>query len=165
VLTFRVYSDRVWFNASQEVNAFNEFHNAGSLTNNLGIPDVVSIGPSFFEGFLNFPDTRWSWQLNMGKTFGQHGGLDNSLEVARRVMHTVKDKLESFEIGNEPDLMWIFGHRPKNYTMADYIREWNDYADACSESVLKGNGYGLEETRFFQGLTTTGDNEGWTAYV
>ncbi|KAF1828565.1 glycoside hydrolase family 79 protein [Decorospora gaudefroyi] len=156
-------TDRVWFNASQEVNAINDFSASGSLTSNIGIPDWVYIGPSFFEGFLNFPNTPWSWQINMGKTYGQAGGLENAMEVARRVMHAVQDRLESFEIGNEPDIFWLVKHRPRNYTMAEYISEWNQYADAASESVLKGNQYGLEETRFFQGLTTTGDNEGWTA--
>jgi hypothetical protein len=153
----------VWFNATQKVNGIKQFKNTGSLTNNIGIPDLVRIGPSFFEGFDNFPNTHWSWQINMGKTFGQPGGLENALEVARCVMHTVQDRLESFEIGNEPDIFWLVGHRARNCTMADYIREWNHYADACIESVLKGNEYGLEETRFFQGLTTTDDNEGWTA--
>jgi len=98
----------------------------------------------------------------MGKTYGQPGGLENALEVARRVMHAVEGRLESFEIGNEPDIFDLVGHRPENYTVAEYVREWNQYADACSESVLRGNEYGLEKTRLFQGLTSSGFAKGWT---
>lgn len=144
----------MWYNASQEVGLRNVFENTGSLTSNIGIPDWVEIGPAFFDGFRNFPDTPFSWQINMGKTFNISGGLQNALEVAELVMHAVGSRLESFEIGNEPDIFYRVDHRPESYTANDYIREWNEYADACSAQVLEGNRYGLEEVRFFQGLTT-----------
>lgn len=93
----------------------------------------------------------------MGKTYGMEGGLENVLEVAEKVMHLVKDKLETFEIGNEPDLMArFFSHRPADYDMDDFVLEWLEYANATSELVLKGNQYGLDETRFFQALTFAG---------
>ncbi|KAK5163458.1 GTP-binding protein gtr2 [Saxophila tyrrhenica] len=156
-------TDRIWYNASQQVASRNVFENTGSLTSNIGIPDRVEIGPAFFEGFRNFPDTSFSWQMNMGNTYGTPGGLENALEVARHVMHTVGGRLDSFEIGNEPDIFYLVGHRPKNYTLADYVRQWNEYADACSSQVLKGNPYGLAETRFFQGLTTASGEQEWSA--
>lgn len=90
----------------------------------------------------------------MGNSFGKPGGLQNAMEVAHMVMDKVQDKLESFELGNEPDLMYRFEHRAPNYTLEEYVNEWNDYARETSEQVLKGNPYGLEEKRFFQGMTS-----------
>jgi len=98
----------------------------------------------------------------MGSDFNTPGGLDNALEVARMVMNTVQGDLDSFEIGNEPELMSLFGERPENYTLAEYVDQWNSYADAVSENVLKGNPYGLAETRFFQAFTFGGEEEPWT---
>ena len=151
--------DRVWYNESQEVGLVNYYEPKGTSTTEYGIPDMVNIGPAFFDGFLNFPGSHWSWQINMGKTFGKPGGIDNAMEVAKIVVDYVQDRLESFEIGNEPELMPLFGHRPKNYSVAEYVREWNEYADVASEKILKGNKFGLEETRFFQGFTFTGGSD------
>lgn len=162
-LTWSV-SDRVWYNESQEVGLINYYEEEGpGGLQSWGIPDWVYIGPAFFDGFKNFPGSHWSWQVNMGKTFGMEGGLENALEVAQKVMDTVQDQLESFEVGNEPDLMArIFNHRPSTYNMDDYISEWIDYAKATSKAVLKGNKYGLDETRFFSALTFAGgENPVW----
>lgn len=98
----------------------------------------------------------------MGNSFGKPGGLDNAMHVAQLVVGRVQDRLESFELGNEPDLMPRFEHRAENYTLEEYVDEWNDYADAASERVLKGNPYGLEETRFFQGMTSAFMEEDWS---
>jgi hypothetical protein len=95
-----MYRDRVWYNASQEIAAYNWWNTTASFTTQYGIPDMVYIGPHFFDGFLNFPGTRWSWQLNMGNTFGKKGGLENAIEVAKIVMDYTKNSLESFELGN-----------------------------------------------------------------
>ncbi|KAH6976443.1 glycoside hydrolase family 79 protein [Ilyonectria sp. MPI-CAGE-AT-0026] len=152
----------LWYNASQEIAAYNWWNTTASFTTQYGIPDMVYIGPHFFDGFLNFPGTRWSWQLNMGNTFGKKGGLENAIEVAKIVMDYTKNSLESFELGNEPDLMVPFGHRAAGYSMGDYVREWNEYAANTSELVLKNNKYGLAKRRFFQGLLIAGaDKPGW----
>lgn len=158
-MLFFITSDRVWYNASQEMALYNWYDPDGTSTTEWGIPDMVYIGPSFFEGFLNFPGSHWSWQVNFGNTYGKEGGLDNAIEVAQLVLEYIQDRLETFEIGNEPNLMPSFAHRNSNYSMAEYVREWNEYADAISERVLKGNRYGLEETRIFQTLTTSGTSQ------
>ena len=133
-----------------------------TFTTEYGIPDQLLIGPVFFESFDNFPGSNWTWQINMGNSYGKPGGLDNAMEVAQLVVDRVKGNLESFELGNEPDLMWAFEHRAKNFTLQEYVDQWNDYADATSERVLKGNPYGLEEVRFFQGMTTSNMDEDWS---
>ncbi|KAJ5381667.1 Glycoside hydrolase family 79 protein [Penicillium cataractarum] len=61
----RNYSDRAWYNASQEIDSYN-WYNKSSPTDASGIADRVYIGPAFFEGFANFPGTHWSWQINVG---------------------------------------------------------------------------------------------------
>lgn len=101
--------------------------------------------------------------MNMGKGFNMTGGLENTLEASKIVMDIVQDKLESFELGNEPENMEAFFQRPRGYSMADYVEDWNLYASEVSEKVLKGNPYGLEEKRFFQAFTTSGMDEGWMA--
>lgn len=158
-------TDRVWYNESQEISYFNVYDPA-SPTFKYGIADEVSVGDVWFEGFENFPGTHWSYQVNMGQGFNMEGGMENALEVARKVMDIVQDKLETFELGNEPELMSFFHHRPENYTLAEYVEEWNMYADAVSEKVLRGNSYGLAETRFFQAFTLAdADEPEWSGYA
>ncbi|KAF4980457.1 hypothetical protein FDECE_17876 [Fusarium decemcellulare] len=155
-------TDRVWYNASQEIGAYNWWNKTESFTTSYGIPDMVYIGPGFFDGFHNFPGTRWSWQINMGKTFGQEGGLENAIEVAGIVVDHVQGDLESFEVGNEPELMVRFGHRSEGYELKDYVKEWNQYAAKAAEDVLANNKYGFEKKRFFQGLLVAGaDDPDW----
>lgn len=114
-----------------------------------GIPSAVYVGPVYFEAFSNFPGSLWSFQANLANNASW--GLNNTMEVCKLVMNTLKGSLIDFEIGNEVDL-YPCGVRPCGYTVYDYLQEWTEYADAISENVLKGNPYGLDEQKFFQAL-------------
>lgn len=153
-------TDRLWYNESQEIFSF-VYYDPQSPTYAYGIADEVRVNDVWFEGFENFPGSHWSFQVNMGKGFTMEGGLNNTLVASRKVMDIVRDKLESFELGNEPENMEAFFQRPKGYKLADYVEEWNYYASEVSKNLLKGNPYGLPEKRFFQAFTTSGMDEGW----
>ncbi|KAL7932828.1 hypothetical protein V8C35DRAFT_305590 [Trichoderma chlorosporum] len=135
-------ADRTYYNASQEQSILVE-------TGSNGIPSAVYVGPVYFEAFNNFPGSLWSFQANLANNASW--GLNNTLEMCRHVMNTLKGSLLDFEIGNEVDL-YPCAVRPCGYTVYDYLQEWITYADAISEKVLRGNTYGLEEQRFFQAL-------------
>lgn len=153
----------MWYNATQELSSINDYGTSGEVAD-LGIAEKVSVGPVWFEGFNNFPGTRWVYQVNMGTSYNTTNGLENALEVARNVMDVVQDKLDAFELGNEPDLMVRLGVRDANFTVSEYVLQWNLYADAVSAFVLKNNSYGLEDTRLFQAFTiaSSGSGEQWT---
>ncbi|UNI15426.1 hypothetical protein JDV02_001961 [Purpureocillium takamizusanense] len=144
-------TDRVVYNASQEQAVL-----LSDKSEN-GIPAEVLVGPSWFEGFANFPGSLWNFQANLG--LNASTSLDNTIEVCRLVVRALRRDLIALEIGNEPDL-YPTRVRPANYTVVDYVREWNRYADAISRRVLRGNGYGLEEWRFFQGLVYANETLG-----
>lgn len=135
-------SDRTYYNASQEQSILVE-------TGFNGIPSAVYVGPVYFEAFNNFPGSLWSFQANLANNASW--GLNNTMEVCKHVMNTLKGNLIDFEIGNEVDL-YPCAVRPCGYTVYDYLQEWTTYANAISENVLKGNRYGLDEQRFFQAL-------------
>ncbi|KAF3076225.1 Beta-glucuronidase [Trichoderma lentiforme] len=135
-------ADRTYYNASQEQSILVE-------TGSNGIPSAVYVGPVYFEAFNNFPGSLWSFQANLANNASW--GLNNTMEVCKHVMNTLKGNLIDFEIGNEVDL-YPCAVRPCGYTVYDYLQEWTTYANAISENVLKGNRYGLDEQRFFQAL-------------
>ena len=134
--------DRTYYNSSQKEWIFVE-------TGANGIPSAVYVGPVYFEAFNNFPGSLWSFQANLANN--ATWGLNNTLEVCEQVMNTLKSSLITFEIGNEVDL-YPCAVRPCDYDIHDYLQEWTTYADAISESVLRGNRYGLDEQKFFQAL-------------
>lgn len=114
-----------------------------------GIPSAVYVGPAYFEAFNSFPGSLWTFQANLANN--ATWGLNNTLEVCKQVMNTLKSRLIAFEIGNEVDL-YPCAVRPCEYDVHQYVQEWTTYAGAISEHVLQGNRYGLEEQIFFQGL-------------
>ncbi|KAL6872706.1 hypothetical protein J3F83DRAFT_730760 [Trichoderma novae-zelandiae] len=135
-------ADRMYYNGSQRESILVE-------TGANGIPSAVYVGPVYFEALNNFPRSLWSFQANLANN--ATWGLNNTLEVCKQVMNTLKGNLITFEIGNEVDL-YPCTVRPCGYDIQDYLQEWTTYADAISKHVLKGNRYGLDEQRFFQAL-------------
>lgn len=88
-------------------------------------------------------------------------GLENALNEARIALSYIKGNLVAFEIGNEPDL-YPGDVRPLNYTTADYVKEWNHYANAISKHILRGNPYGLDSWKLFQALTFVYKGDGFS---
>jgi hypothetical protein len=77
------------------------------------------------SAFLDAVGWRLIWGLNLGS-----GDMQNAAEEAVAVAAAVKDKLLAFEIGNEPDGFAgdaFNSHRPKNYSYADYLKEFRAY--------------------------------------
>lgn len=122
-----------------------------------GIPGVVVVGPVWFEGFENFPGSKWTFQVNL------RGTLENALSEAHLAVEHIGQDLVSFEIGNEPDIA-VLVKELTEYNLTQYINEWNTFADAISEQVLKENKYGLDSWQMFQALTFAGHKKSssWT---
>lgn len=122
-----------------------------------GIPNILTIGPVFFEAFGNFPGSKYIFGLNLAQN-GSHA-LSNALAEARAAVQYIGSDLESFEIGNEPNLYIEQGKRPNGYTQSDYVQQWLDYSTAVSEQVLIGNNASLQVWPMYQVLTyiTLGD--------
>lgn len=147
------YRDHTFYNLSQEISV-----TESNFTQN-GIPNDVVVGPVWFEGFTNFPGSKWIFQVNLQNT------IDNAINEARAVMNFTREDLIAFEIGNEPDISALLGEE-KKCNQSQYVKDWLIYADAISEKVLKGNPYGLDETAFFQALTYAYHDEfGFSVYV
>jgi len=68
---------------------------------------------------------RALFSLDLGK-----GDPTSDADEAAYVYQTASDVLAGLEIGNEPDLYRSNGLRPSTYTVADYIAEWQTYANA-----------------------------------
>lgn len=79
--------------------------------------------------------------------------VPNAVAEAKIALSYIKGNLESFEIGNEPNVYNFQGYRPANYSQDDYVGEWRQIATAVSENVLTGNQYGINPRTSFQGLT------------
>ncbi|KAJ5825366.1 hypothetical protein N7474_002504 [Penicillium riverlandense] len=148
-------ADRTIYNASQTQAII-----LSSVSDN-GIPLEVTVGPVFFEGFENFYETPWTFQVNFANNKTE--ALENAIAEAEVALSHIKDNLVAFEIGNEPDL-YPGAVRPLNYTVANYVDEWNYFADAISEKVLRGNSYGLESEKLFQALTFASTMNNFTTY-
>lgn len=89
-------------------------------------PYIIHIGPSYFESYSTWPDTKFSHGFNMGK---------NTTEAMQTLRDTVPltckalsgGKLMNWELGNEPDLFKTtrpYPVRPADWTEKDYVDEW-----------------------------------------
>ncbi|KAL7917484.1 glycoside hydrolase family 79 protein [Trichoderma austrokoningii] len=123
------HPDRTYYNTSQELSIQVD---AGAN----GIPSSVYIGPVYFKAFNNFSSSLWSFQANLANN--ANWGLNNTIQLCKRVMNTLKSNLIDFEIGNEVDLH-PYRVRPCGYTVYDFLQEGTRYTDAILENVLKGD--------------------------
>ncbi|KAJ5662692.1 hypothetical protein N7462_011618, partial [Penicillium macrosclerotiorum] len=146
-------ADRAIYNSSQSQSIIlsEEYNN--------GIPLEVFLGPVFFEGFENFPGTPWTFQVNLANN--KSNALENALAEAEVALKHIKENLVAFEVGNEPDL-YAGEVRPLKYSEAEYVQEWERFADAISKRVLRGNPYGLDDWKLFQALTFATKDDGWS---
>lgn len=84
-------------------------------------PTTLTIGPSYFESYLTWPDTKFVHGFNLGRnsTVARQGLIDSVPYVCKALEG---GKLLHWELGNEPDLFKTSAQgpvRPANWTEQD----------------------------------------------
>ena len=92
----------------------------------LDYPTTLYIGPSFFESYSTWPDTKFSHGFNLGNnhTEGQET-LRATVPLACAALQN--SKLYHWELGNEPDLFSTSAQgavRPSSWNEATYVQQW-----------------------------------------
>ena len=72
-----------------------------------------------FRAFLDATGWRAIWGVNLGT-----GSLENRVASAQTVAKIIGDKLIAIQIGNEPDLFVIQGHRKPPYGYGEWLPEY-----------------------------------------
>ncbi|KAI9762812.1 MAG: hypothetical protein M4579_000165 [Chaenotheca gracillima] len=98
-------------------------------------PDTIHIGPSFYESYSIFPDTKYIQGFNLGKN-GSDARASLLTTVTKSCEALGKDKLLYWEYGNEPDLYNNNGKRG-GYTEEQYVKEWLNGTAAIKEQLKK----------------------------
>ncbi|MCJ1372310.1 hypothetical protein MMC20_003533 [Loxospora ochrophaea] len=110
------------------------------------VPFNISIGPSWFEGFSNFPGTKYIYQVHLAKR-GEAALANTVLEAEESIQAIGISNIDSVEIGNEPNLYAADGDRPEGYGPANHVQEWLKYSAAFSGNTS------LPEGPIYQALT------------
>lgn len=125
--------DYAIFDSSLKVATKGEY---SSVSNDY--PTTLSIGPSFFESYQTWPGAKFSHGFNLAKnSTTATQALVDSIPIACKALS--QDNFLYWEMGNEPDLFKTSAQgivRPKSWTEADYVKEWNDRISTV-KSVLK----------------------------
>ena len=91
-------------------------------------PTTVYIGPSFFESYHTWPDTKFSHGFNLALGGNNTAGWDTLLETVPLVCEALEGgKLMWWEYGNEPDLYSTSYQgpvRPSSWNSTTYIDQW-----------------------------------------
>lgn len=100
-------------------------------------PRYLTIGPSYFESYATFPDTKYIHGFNMG----QNGsiGMESLLATAPLACKALRDgRLEYWELGNEPDQFTTTDRgtrRPADWDEEDYVEEWLEKTTAIRKRM------------------------------
>ncbi|KAI3335233.1 hypothetical protein F4824DRAFT_465188 [Ustulina deusta] len=115
-------------------------------------PSHSYIGPAFMQSFQQLPaGTQYIYGLNFFNPenetlFDVDDGLAQCVLEANAAYDALGDSLYAFEIGNEVD-GWPGGsRRSENWTIQDYVMQWNEYATAISRNLT-----GEDAVQLFQG--------------
>ena len=83
-----------------------------------------------FRGFLDAVGWRLIWGLNLGT-----GTVENAVALARDVAAIMGERLIAFQIGNEPDLFVLAGHRSAPYGYGEWLAEYRRFKTAIRAAV------------------------------
>jgi hypothetical protein len=128
-------SEFCWFQADATTVAPRLRIPPGKLEDNWMPHRLFAISPEAIDalaGFLRATD----WTLIYGLNFGNSTPERASTEAAY-VARAVGERLQFFQIGNEPDLYRNAsnGTRPPGWGFDAYLREWTAYAEAIAAHV------------------------------
>lgn len=128
-------SEFCWFQADASTPAPTLRVPHGSLEDNWMPHRLFAIKPEAIDALAGFLQAT-GWKLIYGLNFG-NSTPERAATEAAYVARAVGERLEFFQIGNEPDLYQKAsnGTRPPGWGFDDYLREWTGYAEAIAARV------------------------------
>lgn len=112
----------------------------------------MTLGPSYFDSFQNFPGQRWTFQMQFASSTDSLS--TNALDQAKAAISSIGlDNLASLELGNEPNEYINFGLRPKTFVETDYVRQSLAYIKELRTAIS-----GLPQDVFQALALATGNN-------
>ena len=107
----------------------------GNLDANWMPHRLFAIEPRAIDSLAGFLEAT-GWRVIFGLNLG-NSSPERAAEEAALVASKIGDRLEFFQIGNEPDFYHdaINGTRPPNWGFADYLQDWAAFAMAIGKRV------------------------------
>ena len=103
----------------------------------------IVVGNDFYKLSRHLPQgTHMVWGVNLGAN-----NATNAVNMAKAIATSFADPavqsagvvLDRIEVGNEPDLYAHNGLRPRNYTLQQYVAEWETSAAAVVQAMGMGS--------------------------
>ncbi|HEX8811304.1 MAG TPA: glycosyl hydrolase family 79 C-terminal domain-containing protein [Terracidiphilus sp.] len=128
-------SEFCWFQADASTPEPKLHVPPGDLAANWMPHRLFRITPQAIDNLAAFLKAT-GWRLIYGINFGNNTPERAAVEAAY-VASKLSDRLEFFQVGNEPDLYRRAsnGTRPPGWDFDDYVREWTGFARAISARV------------------------------
>jgi hypothetical protein len=128
-------SEFCWFEADAATAAPKLRLPPGKLEENWMPHRLFAIKPEAIDALSGFLKAT-GWKLIYGLNFG-NSTPERAATEAAYVARAVGERLEFFQIGNEPDFYTDAnnGTRPPGWGFADYLKEWAAYAGAIAARV------------------------------
>jgi hypothetical protein len=129
--------DYALYNASLK-EAINGTYN---LARSADYPTTIYIGPSFFESYRTWPNTKFSHGFNLGLGANNTAGWETLLETVPLACKALSGgKLLVWEYGNEPDLFSTSSQgpvRPPSWNEQTYVSQWLNGTRAIKSQLAK----------------------------
>ncbi|MDE3200972.1 MAG: hypothetical protein KGN79_08625 [Acidobacteriota bacterium] len=128
-------SEFCWFKASASTEAPRLHVPPGDLSKNWMPHQLFAVEPHAIDELAGFLKAT-GWRLIYGLNFGNSTPERAAVEAAY-VWKSVGDRLEYFQVGNEPDLYTKAsnGTRPEGWTLVNFVEEWLDRIRAIGAKV------------------------------
>ncbi|KAH7326988.1 glycoside hydrolase family 79 protein [Rhexocercosporidium sp. MPI-PUGE-AT-0058] len=129
--------DYALYNASLKAAVNGTYNNARSPD----YPTTIYIGPSFFDSYNTFPDTKYVHGFNLGLGGKNSAGWQTLLDTVPLACKSLGgDKLLWWEYGNEPDLFSTSAQgpvRPTTWHESEYVAQWLNGTRAIKDQLEK----------------------------
>lgn len=128
-------SEFCWFKSSASTTAPKLRVPPGNLDANWMPHQLFQINPEAIDALAGFLRAT-GWHLIYGLNFG-NSTPQRAANEASYVAQKIGERLEFFQIGNEPDLYRNpnNGTRPLHWDFVDYVKEWAEFATAIAAKV------------------------------
>jgi hypothetical protein len=131
--------DYALYNASLETATYGIINPARSVD----YPTTLYIGPSFFDSYSTWPNTKFThgFNLGLGGNVSHPDGWETLLETVPLACKALQGgKLLWWEYGNEPDLYSTSSQgpvRPPNWNESTYVEQWLNGTRAIKSQLEK----------------------------